>query len=93
VDVPAPKLALEGARPNPAVRQINIALSLSNDAHATLDVIDVAGRIIASREVGSLGAGPHVVPFNLGSAAHPGVCWLRLTQGGRSLLAKAAVIR
>jgi hypothetical protein len=93
VEVPAPKLALEGALPNPAVRLVNVSLSLADGSPATLSVLDVAGRAVMSREVGSLGAGHHTVPLDLGPAAAPGVYWLRLTQGGRALLARAAVIR
>jgi len=56
-------------------------------------VLDVAGRAVLSREVGSLGAGRHTVALDLGANAAPGIYWLRLTQSGRALLARAAVIR
>jgi len=93
VDVPVPRLALDGIRPNPAVRVMNVSLSLPNDSPATLAVLDVAGRKLASREVGSLGVGRHTLPLDLGAGVSPGVYWLRLTQGGHSLLAKAAIVR
>ena len=94
--VDVPKLAvfaLEGARPNPAVRTLNVSLSLRDESPATLSVLDVAGRAVLSREVGSLGAGCHTVALDLGANAAPGIYWLRLTQSGRALLARAAVIR
>jgi hypothetical protein len=94
VDVPQRAvLALEGARPNPAVRLMNVSLSLPNESPATLAVLDVAGRALMARDVGGLGAGRHLVPLDLGRAVAPGVYWLRLTQGGRALLARAAVTR
>ena len=94
--VDVPKLAvfaLEGARPNPAVRTLNVSLSLRDESPATLSVLDVAGRAVLSREVGSLGAGRHTVALDLGANAAPGIYWLRLRQSGRALLARAAVIR
>ena len=94
--VDVPKLAvfaLEGARPNPAVRTLNVSLSLRDESPATLSVLDVAGRAVLSREVGSLGAGRHTVALDLGANAAPGVYWLRLTQSGHALLARAAMIR
>jgi hypothetical protein len=93
VDVPAPKLALGGARPNPAVRLMNVSLSLPDESPARLAVLDVAGRAVLTRDVGALGAGSHLVPLDLGTSIAPGVYWLRLTQGGHALLARAAVIR
>jgi hypothetical protein len=94
VDVPlGAVLALEGARPNPVVGAMNASFSLASGEPATLSVIDVTGRQVLAREVGSLGAGRHVVPMDLGARVAPGLYWLRLSQGGRSLLAKAVVIK
>jgi hypothetical protein len=94
VDVPlGAVLALEGARPNPVVGTMNASFSLATGEPATLSVIDVTGRQVHSREVGSLGAGRHVVPMAVGARMAPGLYWLKLSQGGRSLLARAVVIR
>jgi hypothetical protein len=94
VDVPlGAVLALEGARPNPVVGAMNASFSLATGEPATLSVIDVTGRQVHSREVGSLGAGRHVLPLDLGARMAPGLYWLKLSQGGRSLLARAVVIR
>jgi hypothetical protein len=94
IDVPgAAALALRGLRPNPAVDAINVSLSLPNSAPATLELVDLAGRLIANREVGSLGAGPHLVRLDDGSRVAPGVYWVRLRQGTQQLLARAIVMR
>ncbi len=94
VDVPlAAVFALEGARPNPAVSRMNVAFSLPNGSPASLAMLDVAGREVMRREVGSLGAGRHVVPMDPGAPLAPGLYWLKLTQGERALLARAVVIR
>ena len=72
---------------------LTAAFSLPNDAPTTLELLDVSGRRVRSREVGSLGAGRHVVRLNDGVAIAPGIYWLRLTQSGRSLLARGVVVR
>jgi hypothetical protein len=86
-------LALRGLRPNPAVDAINVSLSLPNSAPATLELVDLAGRLVANREVGSLGAGPHLVRLDNGASVAPGMYWLRLRQGGQQLMARAVVMR
>ena len=94
VDVPIGAVfALEGARPNPAVDHLSAAFSLADDSPASLTLLDVMGREVSRRELGSLGAGRHVVPLDLASRTPPGLYWIRLSQGARSLLARAVVIR
>ncbi len=56
----AQRLELEGARPNPAVAgQLTVAFTLPNAEPARLELIDVSGRRLAARDVGSLGPGRH----------------------------------
>jgi hypothetical protein len=93
VDVPALRLALEGLRPNPAVGELVASFTLPSGAPAQLQVLDVTGRAWLAREVGSLGAGNHLVRLTEAGSVPAGIYWLRLTQGGRSLLARSVVIR
>ena len=94
IDVPAAaKLALEGLRPNPAVGPIQVRFSLASGEAANLDLLDLAGRRVASREVGSLGAGSHLVRLDGGGRVAPGVYWVRLRTAARQLLARAVVMR
>jgi hypothetical protein len=94
VDVPAsPALALEGLRPNPAAGDARVAFTLADDSPATLELLDVGGRRLLAREVGALGAGRHVMALEAGRPLAPGLWFLRLTQGGRSVTARAAVVR
>ncbi len=94
VDVPRSlMLALEGAHPNPAVDYLNAAFALPSGDQATLDILDIMGRRVVEREVGQLGPGRHVVRLEVGARVPPGLYWLRLSQGGRSLVARAIVIR
>ena len=70
-----------------------MAFALPEARAATLELFDVAGRRVWSRDVGSLGAGEHVVPLRDGPRSAPGLYLVRLRQGdktgGRADLAEA----
>jgi len=83
-------LALEGSTQNPARGPLQIAFTLADDSPATLDVFAVNGRRVASRDVRSMGAGPHQLDLS-GEGMRPGVYWIRLTQAGRTISKKAVV--
>jgi hypothetical protein len=95
-DVPASGpgiFALEGARPNPARSdRLRVGFSLPGAAPATLELFDAAGRRIARRAVGALGAGRHVVELAEGRRLPPGVFVVRLAQGGSVSAARVAVL-
>jgi hypothetical protein len=85
--------ALDGARPNPAGRDLNVAFALPDGSAATLELLDLAGRRLRSVEVGSLGAGRHLVSLGGTRELPGGVYLIRLTRDGRSFVSKAAVVR
>jgi len=87
----AVEFALPGASPNPSSSGVNVVFSLPNASRATLALYDVAGRRLAFREVGSMGAGRHTVM--LAERLSAGMYMVRLSQNGRSLTTVAAVIR
>jgi hypothetical protein len=94
VDVPLTlALSLEGARPNPAVGPLTVAFTLSRTGPATLELLDVAGRRVLSRDVGGLGPGSHIIRLGECGCTPAGMYWLRLVQGDQSLLKRAALIR
>jgi uncharacterized repeat protein (TIGR02543 family) len=76
--------------PNPVVGPCVVSFSLSSGDPATLAVYDVGGRAVFSGEVGSLGGGVHTV--HLGDLP-AGMYVVRLSQAGRSLSSRMAVIR
>ncbi len=86
------RLALRGLTPNPApAGAALVTFSLPDASPARLDVLDVAGRRVFGREVGSLGGGEHVL--RLGGGSLPaGLYLVRLTRGGRALTAKAVIV-
>jgi len=88
----APGFSLAGVLPNPATRaQFSVSFSLPDNAPARLDLLDLAGRRIWSRDVGALGAGSHVVAVP-SVRRPPGVYMVRLTRDRQTLTAKAALI-
>lgn len=89
-DGAAPALGLRAVRPNPGER-VAVSFSLPIEAPATLEFIDVQGRRIFSREVGSMGAGSHEITLETGRRLPSGVYIVRLTQGARFVTTKATV--
>ena len=88
------QLALRVAAPNPSTDgRLRVEFALRNGRLARLELMDVAGRVLNSREVGSLGPGTHSVDISGGRPLRPGIYFLRLTQGGREVRARAAVTR
>jgi hypothetical protein len=80
------ELALEGARPNPAHGgSMNVWFTLASREAATLELIDIAGRRVARRQVGALGPGPHLVTLGPSLRLKSGLYFLRLVQGERAL--------
>jgi hypothetical protein len=68
--------------PNPALGgRLAVTFSLPGDARATLELIDVRGRVLAHREVGTLGAGSHSIALADGQSLRAGLYFVRLTQG------------
>jgi hypothetical protein len=94
VTVPVPAiLSLAGASPNPSPGGVAVRFSLPGNDVARLELFDLRGRRIAAREVGSLGPGDHLVPLSERLNLAAGVYLIRLSQGHRTLTAKACVVR
>ena len=94
VDVPlAAQLALAGARPNPALRELTVVFSLPDGSPARLEAYDLAGRRVAAQDVGTLGAGTHTVKLGERTGLGCGVYLVRLTRGDRMLTTRAVIVR
>jgi len=88
---PRPALALAGSRPNPAIGPPALAFTLTGPFAAKLEVFDISGRSVASREVGAMGAGEHVLALEQRMA--PGLYVAVLTQSGERLTRRFVVTR
>ena len=93
VPVPRVSLAIASVAPNPAPRELWVSFSLPSAAPATLQLIDIAGRAVRSREVGGA-VGAQRLNLAQGATRLPiGIYVVRLTQGGRTVTARASVVR
>jgi hypothetical protein len=94
VDGEAPRLALLGAWPNPARTDLSVALALpAGGSGGTLELLDLAGRHVAARDLSALGAGRHRVALLEGRALAPGIYLVRLVHGGEVRRLKVAVLQ
>jgi hypothetical protein len=94
LDVPGSlALALAGLQPNPATRGLRVKFTLAAGGRARLELLDLGGRRVLSREVGALGPGPHLLDLGDARALPAGLYVLRLSQGGRSVTTKACILR
>ena len=88
------RFELLGVTPNPAHAGVDmlVRLSLPEDGNATLQVLDLAGRVMTERDLGSLGPGVHEVRMPWERSPAPGNYWVRLTQGGRSISTRVSIL-
>lgn len=85
-------LELAGFRPNPALGSARIHFALPDDRPASIQVVDLRGRRVFQRDVGSLGPGNHSIPVE-GTGFASGVYWIRLIHPERTLTVRGVVAR
>lgn len=86
------KLSLSAAYPNPMRRDLTVTFSLPGSGAASLELLDLAGRRVAFREVGSLGPGSHRTTLVNDRALRPGLYLVRLSHAGMDRSLKVAVL-
>jgi len=85
-------LSIDPVRPNPIrAGEVTVHFALPDAAPASLDLLDVTGRRLAGREVGSLGAGRHTLDLAEGRRLAPGLYLIRLQQGVSARMTKVVV--
>ncbi len=94
-DVPANpahgRLAVSAA-PNPVRgRVVRLQLSLPAAGDALVELIDLAGRRVFSRELGSAASGPQAVELPIEAGLAPGLYFARVTQGAGARTARVIV--
>ncbi len=87
------KLRIEAVRPNPTVREVWVSFTLPKAGAARLSLVDITGRRVREREVGSLGQGKHLLDLGTGPELPAGVYVVRLEQGDRVETARVSVVR
>ena len=88
---PAPPALALAAGPNPARGALTARFTLPDSRAARLELLDLAGRRVAARDVA--GAGDHAESFAEATALPPGVYLLRLAHGGAVRTARVALLR
>ncbi len=92
VSVPAIALAIASNGPNPTRgHDVVLKCALPSSVSAHLDVLDVSGRIVASRDLGE-GAGHHDLQL-AARDLRPGLHFARLTQDGMTVTTRFVVTR
>jgi hypothetical protein len=86
-------LAIRGIVPNPAAREMQITFALPAPGAARLELLDLAGRAVRAVEVADRGPGVQVVRLDGGATLAPGLYVVRLSQAGRAVSAKVAVLQ
>lgn len=93
-DPPPVELVLRAVGPNPTRGgALTVCFTLPSGTAASLELLDVAGRRIAAREVGSLGAGQHTLDLGEGQHLAPGLYLVRLTQGANTRVKRVVVLK
>src|SRR5262249_61354127 len=85
----------QGVTPNPvhAGADLAIRLGMPEAGEVSVEAMDLAGRVVASRALGALEAGVHDVRLAWRERPAPGVYWVRAKQPGRTSRAvRVAVI-
>jgi hypothetical protein len=100
VDSPTPSLAslqLQPNVPNPFSGTTSLRIGLPGDADVALEVYDVAGRRVFSRELGTMPAGWREVSFagrdRAGALLPSGVYFYRITAGRETMTRKMVISR
>jgi len=86
-------LMLAGVRPNPTRSEFSVVFTLPDESPARIELLDLAGRRLLTRDLAGLGPGSHVVGLPETRTLPAGVYLVRLTQGRRSVTTRAAVVR
>jgi hypothetical protein len=84
-------LVLEPIAPNPLVGRFAVSFTLPSATPARLELIDLAGRRLVSRDVGAMGLGAHQVELGNASTFPAGLYFVRLTQAGITRTTRVAI--
>jgi len=96
LDAPRPPssataFAIERVAPNPSSGPLSVRVSLPDDAAASLELIDVTGRVLVRRAV--FGHGSQTVSLASGSGVRPGMYVVRLSRPGANRSSRVAIVR
>jgi hypothetical protein len=88
---PLVTFGIRGVSPNPVRGAFRLGFGLDDGGPGKIEVIDVQGRRVVSREVGGLGPGEHAL--SLPGSLPAGVHVVRLSQGEKSQTVRTVVLQ
>jgi hypothetical protein len=91
VEAPVTRLAVASIEPNPAKSNWGVAFVSAEAVDSGMELVDLSGRIVRTVRLGTVGVGQQTVSMPA-QGVRPGVYWIRVRQGSRSVLAKAIKI-
>ena len=91
--VPGDELSLAGVLRSPSLGAPTVAFVLPDSRPATLEVMDVGGRLLLERAVGVLGAGSHRLDLAGAGQWRPGVYWVRVRHPAGTISRKFVVLQ
>ncbi len=93
VDVPVEtQFALRSLSANPARGSLQMSVSLGSSSPASLELVDVTGRRVAGKDLGTLAAGTHRIVLDASGVAS-GVYFARLAQAGKVASVRVTIVR
>jgi hypothetical protein len=97
LDAPTPSgraLSLERVSPNPVRDDLDLGFVLPEPGETSVELLDLAGRRVFERPLGSLPAGPHTTRLaGAAGSLSPGVYFVRLTHAHVSVTRRVALSR
>jgi len=84
-------LALTRVSPNPSAGRLAVDFVLSRAGHATLRLLDLQGRAVATLASGARTAGPHRVTWDAGAGIPAGLYFVELQAGGTAATRRVAL--
>ncbi len=78
--------------PNPAPDGWNVSFAAPATENAKLEILDVSGRLLSSRDLGALQIGQNSTFVSAGSLS-PGIYWVRVRQENHATMARAVKTR
>jgi hypothetical protein len=84
-------LAIDGVTPDPFDRDLLVAFSLPGEGPATLELLDLSGRVVMHRGVNTA-PGRQTLRLQQGRAIGAGIYFLRLSQSGRSVTHRVCAV-
>ncbi len=88
-----PELALQIAGANPATIPLVVSVAVPPGPAVRLDLLDVSGRIVLSRDLQSLGPGAHRIELGNVRSLPAGMYFARLAQANRVRIARVCLLR